>query len=439
MLRSSAIELPTRRRGTQHNRPLRVTQSTVVSDGEQRGVDREIAQIRDALAARLGVITAEVVQAIRAGIPFYASGDTVSEASVTSSVRDNTKYMVDSLTASSFDTAPAAVTGRARAESGVPLAAVMHAYRIGVHRLWQEVMVVAAERPDLSRQSLLKSAQHMWEAQDQFVDAMAGAHRDRTTEQALDDAAERAALAEYLLQGRIPSDQSLWEIATLLRLPMTGPYIVVAAATTEVGRAPLPGIVDRLRAIDVYSAWRLLPDQQIGIVHAPTAAMRTAVIDLLRRIATSRVGVSAPFAELHDTPQGLNFARRELVGPGTGVSVFDGSMLGTAAIAAPETTVELARGVLRRLYALPEDDREPLFATFRAWVAHDGNVKETSTGLFVHPNTVRHRLRRIEQLTERSVNSPRQIAELCLAFEVDARVRMRSDGRPMGRSETKHW
>jgi len=190
-------------------------------------------------------------------------------------------------------------------------------------------------------------------------------------------------------------------------------------------------VADRLRAIDAYSAWRLLPDQQIGIIHAPTPAVRTAVIELLRRIAVARVGVSAPFGELRDTPQGLNFARRELVGPGTGVSVFDGSVLGTAAIAAPETTVELARGVLRRLYELPADDRDPLFATFRAWVVHDGNVKDAAAELFVHPNTVRHRLRRVEQLTGRSIGSPREVAELCLAFEVDARVRLQVDaGKP---------
>ena len=394
-------------------------------------MDAEIAQIRDALTARMERITASVVAAIRQQIPFYADAGAVSEEMVTEAVRDNLTYMVRALTDTAFDTAPAATTGRTRAEIGVPLAAVMHAYRIGVHRVWQEVNAIAEDRPELSRRALLSATQHMWEAQDQFVDAMAGAHRDRTTEQALDDAAERAALAEYLLQGRIPSDQSLWEIATLLRLPTTGPYLAVAAATVEVGRAPLPGVADRLRAIDAYSAWRLLPDQQIGIIHAPTPAVRTAVIELLRRIAVARVGVSAPFGELRDTPQGLNFARRELVGPGTGVSVFDGSVLGTAAIAAPETTVELARGVLRRLYELPADDRDPLFATFRAWVVHDGNVKDAAAELFVHPNTVRHRLRRVEQLTGRSIGSPREVAELCLAFEVDARVRLQVDaGKP---------
>jgi DNA-binding PucR family transcriptional regulator len=35
----------------------------------------------------------------------------------------------------------------------------------------------------------------------------------------------------------------------------------------------------------------------------------------------------------------------------------------------------------------------------------------------VHPNTVRHRLRRIAAATGRSLTAPRDVAELCLALE----------------------
>ncbi|MGV7813135.1 PucR family transcriptional regulator, partial [Mycobacterium kansasii] len=94
--------------------------------------------IRDALTARMGEITLSVVASIRQQIPFYADAGAVSEEMVTAAVHDNLSYMVRALTDTTFDTAPAAATGRTRAEIGVPLAAVMHAYRIGVHRVWQE-------------------------------------------------------------------------------------------------------------------------------------------------------------------------------------------------------------------------------------------------------------------------------------------------------------
>jgi DNA-binding PucR family transcriptional regulator len=38
--------------------------------------------------------------------------------------------------------------------------------------------------------------------------------------------------------------------------------------------------------------------------------------------------------------------------------------------------------------------------------------------LFCHPNTVRHRLHRIEAQTGHSLAVPNQLAELCLAFEI---------------------
>jgi DNA-binding PucR family transcriptional regulator len=42
--------------------------------------------------------------------------------------------------------------------------------------------------------------------------------------------------------------------------------------------------------------------------------------------------------------------------------------------------------------------------------------------LCCHPNTVRYRLRRIEKRTGRSLSRPRDLAELCLAFEVHRRL-----------------
>jgi DNA-binding PucR family transcriptional regulator len=57
-------------------------------------------------------------------------------------------------------------------------------------------------------------------------------------------------------------------------------------------------------------------------------------------------------------------------------------------------------------------------STFRAWLANKGSVPNAAAQLHVHPNTVRHRLHRIEQHTGRSLAVPDELAEMCLAFEV---------------------
>ena len=60
-------------------------------------------------------------------------------------------------------------------------------------------------------------------------------YREQAMQAVLEDEAERAALAEALLEGRLFDDRSIWEIAELLRLPQRGPYMVIAAESPSVG------------------------------------------------------------------------------------------------------------------------------------------------------------------------------------------------------------
>lgn len=67
---------------------------------------------------------------------------------------------------------------------------------------------------------------------------------------------------------------------------------------------------------------------------------------------------------------------------------------------------------------LSDEDRKVLFETFRVWQDNDASVNSAAEVLICQPNTVRHRLRRIEKRTGRSLSRPRDVAELRLAFEV---------------------
>jgi DNA-binding PucR family transcriptional regulator len=102
--------------------------------------------------------------------------------------------------------------------------------------------------------------------------------------------------------------------------------------------------------------------------------------------------------------------------------VFDGTILATAALAAPEVMVKSASAALASFADLPDGEREILFETFRVWQETDASVGVTAERLCCHANTVRYRLRRIEKRTGRSLSRPRDVAELCLAFEVHHRL-----------------
>ena len=70
---------------------------------------------------------------------------------------------------------------------------------------------------------------------------------------------------------------------------------------------PLPLIESKLRSLDVYSAWRLLPDWQVGIVRVESEQQLDKVVALVSRTAVDRVGVSAQFNDLREAPQALHF------------------------------------------------------------------------------------------------------------------------------------
>ena len=208
-------------------------------------------------------------------------------------------------------------------------------------------------------------------------------------------------------------------------MPSTGPFVVVAAEVSGAGNEALPNVESKLRSLDVYSAWRLLPDVQIGIVHVASDQQLNKVLALVSWVAAGRVGVSARFEDLRDTPQALHFAKVTLRGRAdrsSPVAVFDGSILATAAVSMPEVMLKSAGIVLDCFADLPEEEREIIFETFRVWQDNDASVHGAADLLLCHPNTVRHRLRRIEKRAGRSLSRPRDVAELCLAFEVRRRL-----------------
>jgi hypothetical protein len=255
--------------------------------------------------------------------------------------------------------------------------------------------------------------------------ALVAGFREEQKRQLLGHASQRPLLIDSVLEGRATDRWSLGEAASGLRLPARGPFVVMAADVPAVGEEALPEVESKLRSLDVYSAWRLQPDLQVGIVHVKSERRFDEILGLVSRLTANRVGVSARFDDLHDVPQALHFAKVMLRGRSGEVSpiaVFDGSILATAAVSAPGVMVKLIGNALDGFDDLSTAEREVLFETFRVWQDNDASVRSVAEVLICHPNTVRHRLRRIEQRTGRSLSRPKDVAELCLAFEVHRRL-----------------
>ena len=90
--------------------------------------------------------------------------------------------------------------------------------------------------------------------------------------------------------------------------------------------------------------------------------------------------------------------------------------MGSLVAADPDAARQLVERVLGRLITLPDEERTTLLSTVEAWLDARGSAAEAGRVLYCHPNTVRYRLRRIEEQTGRSLDDPRALAELTIAL-----------------------
>jgi hypothetical protein len=376
------------------------------------------ARIIAALRTSLPALTERIAARIRAEIPFYAGQDVVTLDDLRESVRDNIDYVLASLTGSATPnlSAPHA-TGRARAAQGAPLAEMLTAYRVGVAELWSAMAATARDLPGVPARDVIDLAGAVFAVQNTYSDAALAAYRDEARDMLRTQERERAALVEVILTGAAARG-TLWEVANALRLPLDGAFLVVAAETA-LGHDPIPRAESALAVLDVRSVWRLDAELSLGVLSLPDRTRNEAVLNVLGRHATRRVGASPVFAELHQASWALELARLALGShpEGTGVTVtqFRDSPIDLLVAAAPHAALKAARAVLGSLLALPEDELEPLLGTFEAWVRASGSASAAGAALFCHPNTVRYRLRRIESGSGRTLGNPGDVAELVTA------------------------
>jgi hypothetical protein len=381
-------------------------------------VRQQVAEIAEALRLRTDELATTLADAIVREVKLYKATAPLSFRTVADACRSNIRQVLSAISTDA-EVQPTAATdvGTERARDEVPLAAVMEAYRVGFREFWD----AAVNGTRVNGEALRVLTARILAAQDTFTAAMASAYRAEQSRRLHGDESEREVLIDAVLHGRLFEQSSVWEAADYLRLPAKGPYVVIAADARAVGTEALPGIESKMRSMDVFSAWRRLPDLQVGIVHVKTPAQLDNALALVSRLATGRVGVSAQFDDLRDTAQALRYARVTLRGrpdQGPRVTQFDGSILSTAALSAPEVMVKLVTPTIECFAEVAQEERDILFDTFRVWLENDGSLRTAGELLFCHPNTVRYRLHRIEQRTGRSLSRPRDVAEISLAFEV---------------------
>ncbi len=376
--------------------------------------------IAASLLPRVSELAHVLVDRIQQNIEVYRSGDLVPEDDLYESCRANLEFMFRHLAHEPMlDLEAPRRTGRRRADQRVPLALVQNAFRNSFECMWQMIVAAAAETESVSDADLVSIAGEIWTFHDTFTSAMMNAFNETVALLMLRRDQERSALVEAVLQGGMGDAKTVHDAANLLALPYQGTFAVVAADAPGLAQHALPNVEPVLRARDIGSAWRLTPDLHLGIVSMRSTAGMAELVDVLRSLATSRVGVSPSFSRLDQTPHALHLARNALAAGTAGaaaVTVFDDSPLPMLVVSAPTTAAAISRKILGPILELTDTDRELLITTMSVYFEVDGSASQAAERLHCHPNTVRYRLRRIEKLSGRSFERKLDSAELYIAL-----------------------
>jgi hypothetical protein len=388
-----------------------------------------IARIGERLLGRVESLAAELTELIKQAEPFYGAGDVVHTDDLYESVLDNLVHILSRLARRPrLGFAAANATGRRRAEQGVPLPPILRAYRVAGKFIWEALLAEA--RDEDTMREVVHAGSELWQIVDEHSGAVTDSYRDTVAEHARSSSQTRSAMLDVVLRGDAAGGSRLWECAAALRLPHHGTFVVAAARAPRPGVESIPQADEKLRARGVQSAWRLDVDAQVGVI---VVASHTAVDKLCRHLtdlAAGPVGLSEVYSSLDQTPAALRQAQLACSAAAPAekdIVRYERVPIAVLLVSAPDAAASVAESILGPVLALPAAERDVLLATLRLWFAEDGATSAAASKLHVHRNTVRYRLRRIEDLTGRSLSRPTGTAELHLALEATRVLNLNAD------------
>ncbi|WP_371592248.1 helix-turn-helix domain-containing protein [Streptomyces virginiae] len=413
-------------------------------------MEQIIEEIREDLSRRIAVAADRLADRTLAEDPAYAA--LLGRAELRERIHDTLRQAVEGLLRSCrglpVELADARAVGALRAEQGLPLASLLRTHRRGGRLLWQSLTeaVTAHDRAALPR--LLPAASVLWDVVDRTADAMTESYRRAEAAHGDRDRERRAALLDVLLDGADGPSAAAEAAAAQLGLPERGRFtVVVLAAEVSAGpsRTP-PGIPSAAPTAAVPPSpaggsgaasaprvlWRFRADGEVGLVelgHHPLESVRDLLAPLGVRAGVGPVvGAPAELARAHRLAALALRTAPESEGPR--IALLDERLPAALVAAEAELAGRLRQVVLGPVLALPVEDRRTLLTTLGTWLACQGSTTDAAQRLYCHRNTVSNRLRRVEQLTGRSLSDPRHVVELALAHSA---VLQRVEAEPVTR------
>lgn len=341
--------------------------------------------------------------------------------------------------------------GARRMRQGVPLESLGRAARLWATVCWQTVLDVARIESPREREAALDIAGRVFDLGDRISIVAQKAYLDEITDRGL----LRRELLDALLSGSGDADRTV-RLAARLHLRLHDTYIVIVVRREgiemEEAREPSPAAQSRLDRI---------VDETRRMLHPPSGAALTGIRngDLIVlypassatelaavRQACQRLGVSLG-AEVSIGMSGWHEGRRSLdvayaeardaaaIAQRLGIAgraVDLDEVLVDHMLAASAPARRILEDVLRPLGDYDAARQAALVPTLRAYLEARCNLTKAAEALFVNPNTVVYRLKRIRELCGRDTGDLDDLLVLYLALKLQDLLgpRLNQPGRP---------
>jgi hypothetical protein len=255
-----------------------------------------------------------------------------------------------------------------------------------------------------------------------YADELAAASTDgyalQLREQAGEGDRRRRQLAELLLRGDgLPA--AVEAAAARIGWPRPGEVVPVLLPPEQARDA-------RFR----YGADGLVVERGRDAVLLLRDGPRATRVSLIEALA-GRGAVVGPRLDWAQVPAAVRLAEltAALTGPGPGPVFADDHLAALTLRGETGALAVLAARRLAPLAHLPPARRESLLATLHAWLRHWGSRAEVAAELFVHPQTVSYRMRRLRELYGDDLDDPTSRFELLLVLAARMKLAMERDPR----------
>ncbi|MDQ3771639.1 MAG: helix-turn-helix domain-containing protein [Actinomycetota bacterium] len=364
------------------------------------------------------------------------------EQDVRSAVRENVAILAHVLGVGKdvgrADLEPIERVGARRAEAGIPLEDVLHAYRIVSRVCWEvlaeECRAFKGDALDATidiAEAVLRYTDHI---NTRVADAYARAQRAIVREQ---EGARREFLAD-LLYGTDASPDDILRKAHAFGYDLSLSYVaLVGTCTSTVEGREMEVAAAATRAAELASTDPIVlqkAEHTIALIPSgPSVDLATMPEKLVSDLdGPWDFGMGGPGPGLEGIRKAYLEAREALeIGMALGLDGpiyrFDDLLLYHFLRIEPALVERFVDQMLGEVVAYDDRRKGELIKTVDAYFSADGSVKMAGEALFAHPHTVTYRLKQIEKLTGWSLRDPEDKIRLQLALRAYKLAQARND------------